>query len=300
MTEPSIRPAALRMATFSIVGHDPSNGDWGVAVASKFPAAGALVPWARAGVGAIATQAWANVEYGPSGLALLAEGRSGEETVRTLVDADEGRDQRQLGVVDSHGRAATYTGSECMSWAGGTTGEGFACQGNILAGAGVVDAMAGAFAGTAGDLVDRLLAALEAGDAAGGDRRGRQSAAILVVREGGGYDGRNDRYVDLRVDDHPDPLVELRRVFTVFDHEYLVRNDPLLPAATALVEEVQLRLRATGHHQGAISGTLDEETRSALQSFAGQLNLERRLRSDDLLSEALVREIRDLTPELGW
>ncbi len=285
--------------TFSIAAGTPEHGDWGVAVASKFPAVGAVVPYARAGVGAIATQAWANVAYGPEGLDLLAGGRSAEKVLQRLVRGDEGRDQRQLGIVDADGRAGTFTGSKCMEWAGGRTGDGFACQGNILTGPVVVEAMAAAFAGGGGELVDRLLAALEAGDEAGGDRRGRQSAALLVVRAGGGYEGRSDRYVDLRVDDHPDPVQELRRIFTVYDHEYLVRTDTFLPATEGLVREVQRRLAATGHLPEVATGTLDERTRRALEDWAGEFNLEGRLREDDQLSEALVRELRDVTPEVG-
>lgn len=287
------------MATFSIVAAALSAGDWGVAVASKFPAVGSVVPWARAGVGAVATQAWANVAFGPEALALLAAGGAAEEVLGEIVKGDDGRDQRQVGVVDAEGRPATFTGAACMAWAGGLTGDRFACQGNILAGPQVIEAMAEAFAGAAGDLVDRLLAGLEAGDEAGGDRRGKQSAALLVAREGGGYDARNDRYIDLRVDDHTEPVQELRRVFTVFDREYLVRDDPLLPRSAALAEEIQRRLRALGHYEGAINGLLDEATRAALGTFAGENNLEGRLRTDDLLSEALIRELRDVTPEVG-
>jgi uncharacterized Ntn-hydrolase superfamily protein len=285
--------------TFSIVGVDPNHGDWGVAVASKFPAVGAVVPYARAGVGAVATQAWANVAYGPEGLDLLAQGQSAADVLQGLVQVDEGRDQRQAGVVDGEGGAATFTGTKCMEWAGGRTGEGFACQGNILTGPEVVEAMAAAFSETDGDLVDRLLAALEAGDAAGGDRRGRQSAALLVVRAGGGYEGRSDRYVDLRVDDHPEPVRELRRVFTVYDTEFLVRTDTFLPVTETLVWEVQRRLTATGHLAGDATGVFDERTRRALEGWAGEFNLEGRLREDDQLSEALLRELRDVTPEVG-
>jgi uncharacterized Ntn-hydrolase superfamily protein len=285
--------------TFSIVGFDPGRGDWGVAVASKFPAVGAVVPFARAGVGAIATQAWANVAYGPDGLGMLAAGRSAEQAVAALTTADEGRDQRQVGVVDTTGVGASFTGDRCMPWAGHVVGEGFTCQGNILAGPEVVEAMAGAFVETEGDLVDRLLAALDAGDEAGGDRRGKQSAAVLVARAGGGYDGRSDRYVDLRVDDHPEPVRELHRIFEVYDQEILVRNDPLLPATASLIEELQKRLRHIGHYRGDADGALDDTTRAALAAFAGEFNLEGRLRSDDLVSEALVREIRDVTPEVS-
>ena len=285
--------------TFSIVAADPEREEWGVAVASKFPAVGAVVPFAAAAAGAVATQAWANVWFGPEGLRLLREGRSADEALAALIETDDGRGQRQVGLVDAAGRAATFTGEGCMAWAGGMTGEGFACQGNILTGPEVVEGMAQAYRAAEGELVDRLLAALEAGDEAGGDRRGKQSAALLVVRPGGGYEGRSDRYVDLRVDDHVEPVRELRRIFTVYDREYLVRNDPLLPATPALVEEVQRRLRDTGHYRGSITALLDDPTRAALEAFAGEFNLEGRIRTDDLLSEALVRELRDITPERG-
>lgn len=287
------------IVTFSIVAHDPATGDWGVAVASKFPAVGAVVPHARAGVGALATQAWANVAYGPDGLALLAEGRSAGEVVVALTGSDDGRDQRQIGVVDGAGSPATFTGPRCMPWAGGVTGDGFACQGNILVGPEVVDAMALAFTEAGGELVDRLLAALQAGDSAGGDRRGRQSAAVYVARAGGGYGGRSDRYVDLRVDDHREPVQELLRAFEVFDREFLARADPLLPATPALVEEVQRRLRALGRYGGDATPRLDDATRGALADWAAEFNLEERLRSDDLLSEMLIRELRDVTPDVS-
>jgi uncharacterized Ntn-hydrolase superfamily protein len=200
------------VATFSIAAFDPETDSLGVAVQSKFLAVGSVVPWARAGVGAVATQAMANFNYGPRGLDLIAEGRTVEETLEALTSADEGRDHRQLGVVDARGRAATYTGSECFDWAGGVAGEHYAAQGNILVGRETVNAMAKAYEGTEGDLAARLLAALDAGQEAGGDSRGRQSAALLVVREGGGYGGDNDRVIDLRVDDHPDPIKELIRI----------------------------------------------------------------------------------------
>jgi uncharacterized Ntn-hydrolase superfamily protein len=285
--------------TFSIVAADLEKGDWGVAVASKFPAVGAVVPYAKAGIGAVATQSWANTTYGPDGLALMDSGVTAQEALDRLVNADEHKADRQAGFVDSHGRPATFTGETCMDWAGGVTGEGFAAQGNILAGAAVVDQMAGAFTVTEGDLCDRLLAALVAGDQAGGDRRGRQSAALLVVREGGGYEGGNDRYVDLRVDDHPDAVTEMVRLFAVWDDTMLVRNDPLLEATTELVSDLQRRLSALGKFHDEPSGALDAPTREALEDFAGTSNLEGRLRDDELLSQLLVREIRDLTPELN-
>jgi uncharacterized Ntn-hydrolase superfamily protein len=267
-------------------------------VASKFVSVGAVVPWAKAGVGAVATQSWANTSFGPEGLALMSDGTSAEDALGTLIDGDEGRADRQVGVVDAAGRAATFTGSACMEWAGGATGRGFAAQGNILVGEQVVVAMSGAFAETDGDLCDRLLAALLAGDAAGGDRRGRQSAALIVVREGGGYEGRNDRYIDLRVDDHPGAPRELARLFDVYDATVLIRNDPLLPAAPDLVADLQRRLAALGRYAGEATGVYDDATRAALAGWAGEYNLEGRLRDDDRISNQLVEEIRDVTPEL--
>jgi uncharacterized Ntn-hydrolase superfamily protein len=284
--------------TFSIVAADPVAGDWGVAVASRFPCVGAVVPWARAGVGAVATQSWANTALGPGGLGLMGEGVPADEALRRLLEQDEGREDRQVGFVDPAGRAATFTGSKCMGWAGGATGPGFAAQGNILVGEPVVAELARVFSETEGDLCDRLLAALLAGDAAGGDRRGRQSAALLVVREGGGYEGRNDRFIDLRVDDHPEAPRELARLFQVWDTTMLIRNDPLLPAGPELVADVQRRLAVLGKYAGEPSGAYDDPTRKALVEWAGEHNLEGRLRDDDQISNLLVMEIRDVTPEL--
>jgi uncharacterized Ntn-hydrolase superfamily protein len=198
--------------TFSIVAFDPVNQDWGVAVASKFFAVGSVVPWAKAGVGAIATQAFANTSFGPRGLLILEQGADAGAALKILVASDTGRAQRQLGIVDAKGNVATYTGEKCNAWAGGVDGVNFVCQGNILAGEKVIKAMAKAFETGKGELAERLLAALEAGDAAGGDSRGRQSAAILVVRPGGGYGGWDDRYLDIRVDDDPQPIKGLRRM----------------------------------------------------------------------------------------
>jgi uncharacterized Ntn-hydrolase superfamily protein len=284
--------------TFSIVAADPEAGDWGVAVASRFPCVGAVVPWAKAGVGAVATLAWANTALGPEGLGLRGEGVSAVEALRRLLDEDEGREDRQVGFVDAAGRAATFTGSRCMAWAGGATGPGFAAQGNILVGEPVVAELARVYAATEGDLCDRLLAALLAGDAAGGDRRGRQSAALLVLREGGGYEGRNDRYIDLRVDDHPEAPHELARLFEVWDTTMLIRDDPLLAADPGLVADIQRRLAVLGKYAGEPSGVYDDPTRKALAGWAGEHNLEGRLRDDEQISNVLVMEIRDLTPEL--
>jgi uncharacterized Ntn-hydrolase superfamily protein len=283
--------------TFSIVATDAMSGDIGVAVASRFAAVGAVVPWAKAGVGAIATQSWANTEFGPQGLALLENGTPARQALDRMVLGDDARERRQLGIVDARGRAATFTGAKCMPWSGGISGDRFACQGNLLVGEQVVAAMADAFRRATGDLVDRMLTALLAGDANGGDRRGRQAAAILVVREGAGYGKRNDRYIDLRVDDHPQAVSELARVFSVYDREILVRNDTLLAPSRALVTEVQHRLASRRLYSGPPTGELDHRTRMALTLFAGEYNVEDRLRDDDQLSETLIKELRDLTPD---
>ncbi len=204
---------APTVATFSIVAFDPDTGELGIAVQSRIPAVGAIVPFAKAGVGAVATQSYANTRYGPEGLALLASGKSPEEVVQLLTAADDGRAARQLGVIDAQGRVASFTGADCLDWAGSQTGENYTVQGNILAGPAVVEEMGKAFEQTEGVLALRLLAALDAGQAAGGDRRGMQSAALLIVRKGWGYAGQNDRFRDLRVDDDESPIRELRRVY---------------------------------------------------------------------------------------
>lgn len=214
--------AAEPVATFSIVGCDLATGELGIAVQSKFFAVGSVVPWARAGVGAIATQAFGNTTYGPEGLRLLAAGHSPEQVIAELTGGDELRARRQLGVVDAAGRSASYTGEECSVWAGHLVGEHYAAQGNILTGEEVVRAMARAFEGTSGRLGEKLMRALEAGQAAGGDSRGMQSAAMFIVKEAGGYGGYNDRYCDLRVDDHADPIAELRRIFDLWKWNALI------------------------------------------------------------------------------
>lgn len=203
------------IATFSIVGYDPETKEWGIAVQSKFVAVGAVCPWAKAGVGAIATQSYANTSFGPQGLKLLAEGKSSQEVMEILLASDPGREKRQVGIVDSKGNAATFTGRECHDWAGGVTGEHYAAQGNILVSEETVQALADTFVSSAGSLAERLLAALAAGQAAGGDSRGKQSAALLVVQEGAGYGGFNDVKIDLRVDDHQKPITELTRVYGI-------------------------------------------------------------------------------------
>src|SRR5512132_3180766 len=216
---------ARTIATYSIAACDLDAGQWGVATQSKFLAVGSVVPWAEPRVGAIATQAYANPRYGSEGLGLLREGLSAEEVVQRLTAADEGRDQRQLGVVDREGRSASYTGSEGMDWAGGRTGPCYAAQGNILVSAETVDAIAETFERPAGaPLVERLLDCLDAAQAAGGDRRGQQSAGLLVVERDGGYAGLSDSIVDLRVDEHERPLEELRRIYAL--HQAIFGKTP--------------------------------------------------------------------------
>jgi uncharacterized Ntn-hydrolase superfamily protein len=201
------------VGTFSIVAYDPETQELGVAVQSKFIAVGSVVPWARAGVGAVATQSFANTTYGPRGLGLLEQGEDPDEVLKELTEDDERQAVRQVGIVNAHGKSATFTGKKCNAWAGGIAGENFACQGNILAGEEVVSGMARSFRESKGDLGTRLIGALEAGQAAGGDSRGMQSAALLIVRQGWGYGGLNDRYRDLRVDDHAEPIKELKRIY---------------------------------------------------------------------------------------
>ena len=205
------------VATFSIVAYDPETNDLGVAVQSRFLAVGAVVPWAKAGVGAIATQAYSNTSYGPNGLKLLESGLSVQETLDKLVQADDGRAHRQVGIIDAKGNAVAYTGAKTNAWAGHHVGKNYSVQGNILAGEEVVLAMGKAFEKTDGTLAEKLIAALEAGQAAGGDKRGQQSAALLVVRKNGGFGGFNDRYIDLRVDDHTKPIQELKRIYKLYD-----------------------------------------------------------------------------------
>jgi len=265
------------LATFSIIAYDPANGDLGVAVQSKFLAVGAVVPWARAGAGAVATQAWANTTYGPEGLRLMAKGLSAQEALEKLIEADKDRARRQVGMVDAHGNAAAYTGEGCFEWAGHIVGEGFACQGNILVSEETVQAMARTFEESEGELADRLVAALEAGQEAGGDSRGRQSAALLVVREEGGYGGLNDRWIDLRVDDHPTPIQELKRLLEL--HKlYFLKSKPedLIPLEAEVTREIQEILSELGYYSGEVNGVYDEATRQALFEFSGIENLEER------------------------
>src|SRR5947209_19537814 len=270
------------VATYSIAACDLEAGQWGVATQSKFLAVGSVVPWAEPGVGAIATQAYANPRYGPEGLALLREGLSAEEIVARLTSADEGRAHRQVGIVDGKADSATFTGSECFEWAGGRTGPCYAAQGNILVSGETVDAIAETFESSTGPLAERLLDCLDAAQAVGGDRRGQQSAALLVVERDGGYAGLSDLLVDLRVDDHPQPLTELRRISEV--HAMLFGKTPaadLIAIDDALRSEIAARLETLGHE--------------SLADWAGIENLEQRVKGDDRIDPVVLATLREAT-----
>jgi uncharacterized Ntn-hydrolase superfamily protein len=286
----------LKPSTFSIVAFDFKNGDIGVAVQSKFPAVGAVVPWAKAKVGAIATQAWCNTAYGPTGLKMLEANLSAQETLRKLLADDTNPQVRQFAVVDAKGQVAAHTGTECFEWAGHITGKGYSCQGNILAGAKVVESMARAYEETSGDLIDRLIQVLSAGQAAGGDRRGQQSAALLVVREKGGYEGFTDRYVDLRVDDHPTPIEELKRVLRVYDMTMLSREDPknLLTIDHDIAVVLQKNLMKLGMYKGDITGVLDDATNKALHEFVNMNNFENRMHEQGWIWKSILDYMGEL------
>jgi uncharacterized Ntn-hydrolase superfamily protein len=248
-------------------------------VQSKFLAVGSVVPWAEPGVGAVATQAYANPRYGPDGLALLRQGLSAEEVVKRLTEADDGRDQRQLGVVDAAGRGATFTGSGCHEWAGGRTGSGYAAQGNILVSGETVDALAETYEATQGSLAERLLASLAAAQAAGGDSRGQQSASLLVVERDGGYAALSDILIDLRVDDHETPIEELRRLYDLHDQLFgKTPRDQWLPIDDELRAEIGERLARLGYER--------------LEDWAGAANLEERVDGDHDIDPVVLNELR--------
>ena len=281
-------------STFSIVGYDPQAQEWGVAVQSKFLCVGAVVPWAKAGVGAVATQSYSNTSFGPEGLALMAQGLGAREALEQLVAKDEGRARRQVGLVDAMGRAATFSGDECHAWAGGLTGRHYAAQGNILVSGATVEAMAKSFERAKGELADCLVAALAAGQAAGGDRRGQQSAAVLVVRAQGGYGGYNDRYLDLRVDDDPAPIQRLQALVDLH-HLYFKPPGPgeMVAIEGELAREVQWLLHWAGLYDGPITGEYDPSTRKALTDLIGNENFEERFdEAGGLISSQVMDVLR--------
>lgn len=310
VSNPSSFPQDPLVATFSIAAVDLDNGDVGVAVQSKFPNVRPVVPWAEAGVGAIATQSFVNVQYGKKGLTLLQNGATAEEALRILVANDSARHSRQAGIVDMKGNAASWTGNDCFDWAGGMTatssggkgmlitGKGFAAQGNILVGKETVEAMAKTFQNTKGSLADRLVAALVAGGKAGGDRRGEQSAALLVKREGAGYDGTTDDYIDISIYDHSTPLKELERIYKL--HKlYFFRSESqnLIKIDAAVCKELQTIMSEKAYrgfvfYNGPMNGVFDQATSKALQDFMGWENYDVRIRQDDLIDKEVLEDIR--------
>jgi uncharacterized Ntn-hydrolase superfamily protein len=288
----------MRISTFSIVAYDPVTGELGVAVQSKFLAVGAVVPWAKAKVGAVATQSYANTTYGPEGLKLLSQGLSPEEVLEKLTSADPGRDLRQVGIVDTKGQATAFTGAKCLPWAGHLVAENFSCQGNILASGKVVEAMAEAFTRSRGTLAERLISALAAAQREGGDRRGQQSAALLVVKERGGYGGLNDRYIDLRVDDHPRPIEELKRIYELHQLYFAPpKPEELVPLTDDLRQELQKLLVSLGYFRGKADGKPSKEFDEALFNFCGTENLEEHLREDDKFDLRILRYMEKLVKE---
>jgi uncharacterized Ntn-hydrolase superfamily protein len=280
--------------TFSIVAADPTAGECGVAVASKFLSAGAVVPWARGGLGAIATQSYANTSYGPAGLDLLANGVSPQAVIDRLTAADPDSAKRQLGIVDMHGGAATFSGRGCFPWFGGLTADHVAVQGNILVSQATVTAMLRTFQTTTGTLAGRLLAALKAGDGAGGDRRGKQSAALLVVKPAGGYGGLNDRYLDLRVDDHPHPVDELERLTGLWRLSFeKPSDDDLLTIDDPLARELRDGLRQLGYDPGPEGESWGDRARQAFTAFSEMENLEDRLRPDGRTDRQVLAYFRE-------
>jgi uncharacterized Ntn-hydrolase superfamily protein len=274
------------VATYSIVACDLDAGQWGVAVQSKFLAVGSVVPWAEPHVGAIATQSYANPRYGPDGLALLREGRSAEEVVEALTTADEGRAERQLGVVDREGHGATFTGDKCHEWAGGRTGNGYAAQGNILVSHETVDALAVTFEQNGHlSLAERLIECLAAAQAAGGDRRGQQSASLLVVEKDAGYASLSDVVVDLRVDDHELPIVELRRLYGLHNELFGVTPpEDWVAVDEALATELRERLGKLGY---------DGELVEAFNDWAGTENLEERVDGVERIDPVVLGALRN-------
>jgi len=276
------------IATYSIVACDLEAQQWGVSVQSKFLSVGSVVPWAEPHVGAVATQAYANPRYGPNGLQLLREGLSAQEVVDRLTGEDEGRDHRQLGIVDGKGNTATYTGRECMDWAGGRTGTNYAAQGNILVSAETVDALAETFESSAGrPLADRLIDCLAAAQAAGGDSRGQQSSALLVVQRDGGYAGMSDVVVELRVEDHERPIEELRRIYTLHDEIFGVTpRDKWLPVDDELAAELRERLATLGY---------EGELEDSFTRWTGKENLEDRVDGVAQIDPVVLEALRSRT-----
>jgi uncharacterized Ntn-hydrolase superfamily protein len=279
--------------TFSIAAFDPENGDLGIAVQSKFPNVGVVIPFARAGIGAIATQSYCNTSFGPRGLTLLQKGERPQDVVDELIAGDEDHEYRQLAVIDAHGHGAAYTGAQCFDWCGSVVEDSFSVQGNCLSSDAVVNHMALSMRDSRGSLAERLLDALAVGQAAGGDRRGQQSAALLVVRECGGYGGHDDRYVDISVYDHPAPIEELYRLYAIHRLTYF-RSDPekLMPAEGEIARELQEIMKIRSFYNGEVNGLFNKVTRNALHDFMGWENYDERIRNDELVDLEVLEDIR--------
>jgi uncharacterized Ntn-hydrolase superfamily protein len=306
----SIHPADPFTSTFSIVAVDLENGDVGVAVQSKFPNVRPVVAWAEAGVGAVATQSFSNVSFGSRGLTMMRNGATASEALKILIETDSGRQTRQVGVVDIRGNSASWTGTECFDWAGGLTGDasggkgmmiagkGFAAQGNILVGKETVEALAKTFQSTKGSLADKLVAALVAAGKAGGDRRGEESAALLVKRKGAGYDGTTDDYIDISIYDHAKPLEELQRLYKL--HKlYFFRSEEknLIPIDANLCKELQTILADKDYkkmefYSGPVNGVFNASTLKSLNDFLGWENYDVRIRQDDKIDREVLEDIR--------
>ncbi|MBD3196755.1 MAG: DUF1028 domain-containing protein [Candidatus Lokiarchaeota archaeon] len=279
--------------TFSIVAYDPKENEWGIAVQSKFVAVGCVVPFAKANIGAIATQAYANTSYGPKGLALLKSGFNAEETVKILTDHDKEKEQRQVGIIDAQGNPYSYTGSECFDYAGHYIGKNYCCQGNILAGEEVIISMGKAYENETGDMIEKFFAALEAAQEHGGDKRGRESAAILIVKEEGAYDGGTDRYIDIRVDEHPTPIQELKKVFQIYDLCILNRDDPddIVKLEGEIVIKIKRMLKQEGFYNGEIDEKYNKIIKDALIKWMHTNNFEVKERDDDYMWGSVFRYI---------
>jgi len=278
--------------TFSIVGYDPKTKELGIAVQSKFLAVGAVVPWAKANVGAIATQALANLDYGEKGLEYLKKGLSPNEVIEKLREADNDDQNRQVGIVDFKGNSATFTGNDCYDWAGGIAGDNYACQGNILVNEDTVKAMSTSFKNSNGQLADRLLEALSAGQKAGGDKRGRQSAALLVVKENGSYGGYNDKYIDLRVDDHETPIKELKRLLDIFYLYFGEQEAKKVNLSKDIIKEIKEYLNKFDLYSGKIDSNNSKEFKKALEVFYHQENFEERKQKDGYIDQDILEYMR--------
>lgn len=272
------------IATFSIVARDPETGDLGIAVQSKFLAVGSAVPWAKAGVGAIATQAMANLDFGKVGLELLEKGYNAKQVCDSLKTMDPDIEHRQFGIVDHQGGSVTFTGTNCFDYAGGIAMENLACQGNILVSKETVEALADTFRSTQGTLAYRLVKALDAAQVAGGDRRGRQSASLLVVRKNGSYGGYNDRYIDLRVDDDPEPIKKLEHLLDLHQMYFnRTSESEKVVVNTEVARKIQTALIKHGYYKGEINGMFDALTKKAYEDFCGWENFEERINEGNIV-----------------